>query len=255
MAANTKQCSFNTGLSRELTSENRFVYYYNNRSPSLVSQDQCQVKSTRSTSIQLIYECITWEDDYFNPCCGEPQDNGIKNLCNEVQENIRPGIFRAWWTLFTVCRNGPVLYPFQTLFTDCCAGQPELAEPCRAVQQTGAQYAADILRLYFACGYNFNDNFSECANNCRGVNTTDIIAGGAAVFAASALLTTPPLAALGPSVLVSLAAGLLGLGAGAVTAQQLCAGPMYCRRGTQCCLLAFEASRGSFFCPPSCETK
>ena len=254
MAANTKQCSFNTGLSYELTSDNRFVYYYNSSNINLVSEDQCQIKPTYSTSIQFIYWCNTWEDDFFDPCCSDPIDTAVRDLCSEVLQNMQPGIIKNWNILVQVCRNGPVQYPRQFLWDDCCARQPEVAEPCRAVQQAGLQYMVALYLLYEACGYNSKDLSDVCPNNCRGVNSSDIIAGGAALFATSALLATPPLTAVAP-VLATAAAtafGLLGLGAGAMTAQQLCAGPLYCRRGPQCCTTAFDATRMGFFCPPSC---
>ena len=54
------------------------------------------------------------------------------------------------------------------------------------------------------------------------------------------------------SQVVPLAAGtlgLLGLGAGDMAAQELCAGPFWCRGpGAECCRIGYDTTRG-FFCP------
>ena len=115
----------------------------------------------------------------------------------------------------------------------------------------------DKIQMAYTCYTNYFDpetgedlsSFSSCPNNCRGVDANDIIAGGAAVlFVASTAATS----ALTPGV-----AALFGIGgltvAGLGMSRVACTGPLYCTtsQGT-CCLLVFDAGRGSLVCPSTC---
>ena len=94
--------------------------------------------------------------------------------------------------------------------------------------------------------------FDICANNCKGVRTSDIIAGGAVVLAATSVV---PLS-VGPGLGLS----LLGLGlpgmavvgvAGIGMTRMMCMGPLFCRVRSQCCLVIGDGRRG-LRCPQSC---
>ena len=92
-----------------------------------------------------------------------------------------------------------------------------------------------------------NYSLSTCANNCLGVEASDIIAGGAALLAATATG-----GAVFPGLLPVLGLGGLGLAGAGIMAMMGCVGPLYCLTDQgSCCLLVFDIAVG-LQCPNSC---
>jgi len=94
---------------------------------------------------------------------------------------------------------------------------------------------------------NCEEFFSTCANNCPGVRSSDIVAGGLATIAAGAI---SPLAYLLP-VLGFGTAGTIAVGTGMMVARGVCPAPLYCRVGAECCLVV--SVRGRIQCPSRCS--
>ena len=90
--------------------------------------------------------------------------------------------------------------------------------------------------------------FNPCANNCRGVELTDIVAGGSAIFAATSITAT---SLFTPAVTFALGAAVVGSG-GVVAAQQFCMGPLFCRSSQGTCCLLVGTPQGGLHCPTSC---
>ena len=93
------------------------------------------------------------------------------------------------------------------------------------------------------CNGTYQDLVSPCANNCRGVNASDIVVGGAALFATSLIATSSIPVGLSPIVMAVLGIGTVSVG-GMFATRAACTGPFYCvtTRNT-CCLIFGEAKR------------
>ena len=89
---------------------------------------------------------------------------------------------------------------------------------------------------------------SPCANNCRGVELTDIVAGGSAIFAATSITAT---SLFTPAVTFALGAAVVG-SRGVVAAQQFCMGPLFCRSSQGSCCLLVGTPQGGLRCPTKC---
>ena len=90
--------------------------------------------------------------------------------------------------------------------------------------------------------------FNQCANNCRGVELTDIVAGGSAILAATSITAT---SLFTPAVTFALGAAVVGSG-GVVAAQQFCMGPLFCRSSQGTCCLLVGTPQGGLRCPTRC---
>jgi len=99
----------------------------------------------------------------------------------------------------------------------------------------------------FGCPINATHQ-GTCANNCLGVDASSIVVGGSALLAATAA------GGLGSQALMAaLGFGGVGvLGVGGLAMRGMCAGPLYCPRGNQCCLVVFTGPTIGYICPPSC---
>merc|ERR1711915_368955 len=182
--------------------------------------------------------------------------NGRKCLFNtnltigEVEQN--QCIFSAQNVNRVQIRYECLTFPTSKTIEMCCASYPDDCENLKQVYNdivstTEDPTAADFLKVLSKCGENTNFFDATCSNDCPGVDASDIVAGGAAVFAATSLAAVtsfiPPLL---PGLL-----GVAGLGAAAMISQQQCIGPLYCTSPSgQCCLLVIS-NRG-LQCPSRC---
>merc|ERR1719483_539220 len=98
------------------------------------------------------------------------------------------------------------------------------------------------------CNGTYKDLVSPCANNCRGVNASDIVVGGAAVFASAIAATS--ILSLSPIAMAALGIGTLSMG-GMIVSRATCAGPLYCISGQGTCCLLVVGNRG-LVCPSRC---
>ena len=113
---------------------------------------------------------------------------------------------------------------------------------------SGADQAA-VTTALAQCGGEYKDLVSPCANNCRGVNASDIVVGGAAVLA-SAVAVTSTISLL-PVASALLGVGTLSVG-GMFASRAACAGPFYCVTAQNtCCLVVFNL-RNQIRCPERC---
>ena len=248
-ANNQRKCTFNTGLSFNVT-DGDFIYSYNtNKSEGNgVSADQCYLSAQDSIGVQMYYTCYTLEDDLFDDCCA---DDDSKE-CVEWGQVKGSDYVRVLATLETLCyNNGNNNY--ENLKT-CCDDNTEYSHPCGQWEDiSGLDYLPLFVTLFDQCGIDENNDLTGiCANNCVGVDAADIVVGGSAILATTAFTAlsvsgfalTPALAMLG--------IGVAGLGVGGMAvAGGLCMGPLYCvtPQGT-CCLLVFTIQ--GLLCPSSC---
>ena len=143
-------------------------------------------------------------------------------------------------------------FPSSKVIDICCAAYPEdcpelLEVYDNIISITDDPTTADFLKVFSKCGGDVNAFAETCANDCPGVDASDIVAGGAAVFAAASLTAVTSFV---PPLLPGLV-GVAGLGAVALLSQQQCIGPLYCTASSgQCCLLVIS-NRG-LQCPTSC---
>ena len=90
---------------------------------------------------------------------------------------------------------------------------------------------------------------STCANNCLGVEASDIVAGGAAILAVATATSVLPVY---PALVPLLGVGGLGLAGAGVMAMMSCLGPFFCVTiQGNCCLVVFDILNG-ISCPNSC---
>ena len=90
-------------------------------------------------------------------------------------------------------------------------------------------------------------SLSTCANNCLGVEASDIVAGGAAL-----LVATATGGSVLPSLLPLLGFGGLGLVGVGIMSMMGCVGPIYCLTNQgSCCLLVVDTNLG-LKCPDFC---
>ena len=100
------------------------------------------------------------------------------------------------------------------------------------------------VNMVFQCPIDQN-TLGVCPNNCIGVDSSAIVAGGAALVAGVTLSTLSVV----PAILGGSALALIG--GGTVAMMMTCQGPFYCRVGTRCCLVLLDPAAG-IVCPTSC---
>ena len=173
--------------------------------------DQCFLGAQAYYAVQMTYLCLAIDgSSIFGECCRHNMDNA---LCTEFAS-----------------RNATL-----------CEELAMAVNPDSFAQQ-----------LLSFCEAFLNKNTlapaSKCANNCRGVELTDIIAGGSAVLAATSITATSLFI---PPVTFALGAAIVGSG-GVLAAQQLCMGPLFCRSSQGTCCLLVGTPQGGLRCPSSC---
>ena len=125
----------------------------------------------------------------------------------------------------------------------CCSKYPNSCEELKEVYEdivnntnTKEPTAADFQKVLSKCGEDINAFSSTCANDCPGVDASDIVAGGAAIFATTAVTAATSFV---PPVLPGLV-GVAGLGAIFMMIQQ-CRGPIFCTSSSgQFCRLVVQ---------------
>ena len=138
---------------------------------------------------------------------------------------------------------------------NCCIFNPENCDDMinifnEIVNSAQEPTTEDFLQLFSKCGNRTAPFLDTCANDCPGVEPSDIVAGGAAVFAAAAIALSAPLPAL-PLLPGLLGVAGLGLAAGGVVMTQQCMGPLFCTTASGDCCLIVNTESG-LQCPPSC---
>ena len=262
-ANNQKNCTFNTGLSFNVT-DGVQVFSYNKSEGNVVSVDQCRSANSAfdlsdlfsetvlsaqvDFGVQLIYFCYTWEDDLFDDCCA----NDDSKECVEWAQVKGSGYVRVLYTLAFLCaNNGNNVYGSD--FTECCNANAEYSDLCKQWEDiSGEKYLPLFATLFNKCGIDNNDAVSVCPNNCLGVDAADIVVGGSAILATTALTALSASSFALTPALAMLGIGVAGLGVGGMmVAGGLCMGPLYCvtPQGT-CCLLVFAIQ--GLLCPSSC---
>ena len=98
-------------------------------------------------------------------------------------------------------------------------------------------------QMVFQCPTNAT-HVGVCPNNCVGVDSSAIIAGGPALFLATGFVVQSLVGAAG-------VAGLGMAGLGAAVAMGTCSWPL-CQVGDRCCLLAYAGVNRGYVCPEVC---
>ena len=135
----------------------------------------------------------------------------------------------------------------------CCSIYPTSCEELKEVYadivnntNTEEPTTAAFKKVLSKCGENINAFSSTCANDCPGVDASDIVAGGAALLATTAVTAATSFV---PPVLPGLV-GVAGLGAIFMMSQR-CMGPIFCTSSSgQCCRLV--VANGGLTCPSRC---
>ena len=253
MAANGKKCLFNTGISFINAANDSAINSTWGYNTAGVQYNQCLLYAQGFTSVQLSYVCLTWQDSLFDQCCSDTTAESVSGLC-QIWQGKPDGYVQAFFTLQLVCGAGA---DFFTVYQECCDANIELSEPCEIVQNlAGPVISIAYSLLERECDIDVNDLESSCANNCRGVKLSNIVVGGSAIIATTALATLYPSAvALSPIVPLLLGIGTVGLGAGGLMILGgQCMGPLFCiTTQGQCCLIdTISNPIQGFQCPDIC---
>ena len=171
--------------------------------------DKCVLGAQAVTGASIRYSCYTLgEPSVFEECCRENKDN---QLCQQYYALAQD----------TECADLDIFYSsdlWKTQLFNLC----DVKDP--------------------------NDVYGTCANNCPGVEASDIVVGGSAILATTALASTAVFSP--PALLYVLGAAGVGAG-GLITAQQLCSGPLFCRSSQGTCCLLVPTNQG-LRCPDRC---
>ena len=137
-------------------------------------------------------------------------------------------------------------FPSFKVIEFCCTRYPDDCEDLLKVYKEVVR-TPDFLKAFSKCGRNLDIFTSTCANDCPGVDASDIVAGGAAVFATTSL---PAVGSFELPIIPGLL-GVAGIGVIVIISQQWCLGPIFCTNASgQCCHLVFT-NRG-LQCPTAC---